>query len=166
MENLFLSVTTHMKSKWTPLHVFSPPPAEGTSLSPAPGESQHPNPSPRHPQRRPLVSWRKRRHPLAHWPDSVYPHRCPDLPELSTWREAAGMGQYGQPPQPLPGPHKDSGVGRLWGMRSGSFPARHGPVSVLCTELLVHSSFRLGHFISMGGNHVIRRCVEPRTPPA
>ena len=43
MENLFLSVTTHMKSKWLPLWGFWP---AGQACTPAPGESQDPFPVP------------------------------------------------------------------------------------------------------------------------
>lgn len=102
MENLFLSVTTHMKSKWMPLMCSSHhPPGQPSPLAEArPGTSisrpwGKPQCRPFTPpvQSRPLVSWGKRRHPSGHWSGSVYPYCYPNLPELST-DLAAGPGTH------------------------------------------------------------------------
>lgn len=159
MENLFLSVTTHMKSKWMPLRVFSPPPARpakptgqgdlclqllGRATAPALHPSTHRAglwfPGGRDPLQ---LTGRAQFTPLLPRPARA---------QRMVGRNRRGPGsQYGQPSQPLPRPHKDSGVGRLPSLRSGSFQTRQGPASVICMELLVRSSFRLGQFIFFNG---------------
>lgn len=110
VENLFLSVTTHMKSKWMPLPVSFPAPPgpaeptdQGCDRAPLSAsafwEAAAPGPPPLHPQGRPLVPGGGR-HPAVCRAGSVFSHSCPNLPQPTHGGKELAPGTGAHPASP------------------------------------------------------------------